>query len=74
MKISVVKIGGKIELYGEIFSSKVGDPDLTANRLTFREITQFYKIDGIGDGFCTLTLDQAKKLYNDLAAIEGIME
>jgi len=66
MKITPFKIEDKIELFAEIFGNKKGDLDLTACRFTFKEITSIFKQDEIGDGFCTLSLDQAKQLYTDL--------
>lgn len=69
MKITPVKIEGKVELYGEIFGSKTDDLNLTAQRLTFKEITRVFKQDEVGDGFCTLTLDRAKQLHTDLGVI-----
>jgi len=69
MKITPVEIGDKIELYGEIFGSKIDDLNLTAQRLTFKEITNMFKKDEVGGGFCTLTLGEAKRLYIDLGII-----
>ena len=39
MTITPVRIGDKIELYGEIYGKEIGDMNLSACRLTFREIT-----------------------------------
>lgn len=69
MTITPVRIGDKIELYGEIYGKEIGDMNLSACRLTFREITRMFNQDGIGDGFWTLTFNQAKQLYDDLGVI-----
>ena len=66
MEMAAVKINNKIELYAEIFSTTEGEPSFTAGSLEFKEITEMYKQDKVGDGFCTLTLEQAQKLYIDL--------
>jgi hypothetical protein len=69
MEIAATKIGDSVELFAEIFSTKDNEPSLTANKFTFKEITEVYKLDEVGDGFCTLTLEQVKKLHADLEVV-----
>lgn len=68
MKISAIKIKDKIEIFAEIFGKKSDDLNLTACRITFKEIEGLYKQDELGDGLFTLTIDQAKELRDSLTA------
>lgn len=69
VKISAIKIKNKIEIFAEIFGSKPNGLNLTVCRIRFKEIESLYKIDELGSGLFTLSIDQAKTLNAELTKV-----
>ena len=69
MKITAIPLEDKVEIFAEIFGKTTYDLSLTACRITFKEIKEMFKLDKLGDGLLTLTMDQAKELRDSLTEI-----
>lgn len=69
MGITAVKIKDKVEIFAEIFGENTYDLNLTACRITFKEMEGLFAQNKLGDGLLTLTIDQARSLNADLTRI-----
>lgn len=68
LRITPVKTENEIKLFVDIFGFECGDPMLTACRAKFKE-TIPYALDKPGDGLLAMTVDQARKLRDELTVL-----